>query len=247
MEYNVKLINVYTMLRHSDLLNRSVCKYSMDYFQETLNKSIPTTPTERLVFQTHRKLLKVSVQDSISIITNTKLWHLCLCAPIPVLRTILKVPDSVVIVYNKSTGYCVTSNVTNEEFPTLDGQSSKPADPTTDEQSQQSNAWVNVAKRQPTNDASPLPTSRRAPRQSRQPRKQEKSNTTTEKPVKILARGSTLVASVSTSQPPAVLIKQVSEANKKVAEEESLDNAIKKLKEMPSQNWADMEEEDAEL
>lgn len=224
MEYNVKLINVYASLRHSDLLNGVVNMESMVYFQNTLNKSVPCTPTERLVFQTHRKLLKVSIQDSISIITNTKLWHLCLCAPIPVLRAVLNIPESIVIVYNKSTGYCVTSRLdTAEEFPVLNKQSTAPVQVS---QTTISNDWINVAKKQPTGTEHQR--KRREPRQSKQTRNLLQ-------PVRILTRESNQVASLPSDQQAAQLTKQT---------EESLDDALKKLKEMPSQNWADMEDED---
>lgn len=126
MEYNRRLISVYTSLRHSELLeSNSLTNDSLVYFQTALNKSIPCTPPERLVFQTLRRPLKVSTQDSVSFITATKQWHLCLCAPIPVVRAILNVPDNVIIEYNKIQGYSISlrgahdKENKSEEFPLL--------------------------------------------------------------------------------------------------------------------------------
>lgn len=229
MEYNIKLINVYTSLRHSDLLDGKVGNDSMLYFQNLLNRSLPSTPTERLVFQTHRQLLKVSTPESIAIITKTKLWHLCLCASIPVLRTILNVPDDIVVTYEKTTGYHVTTRLTrlNEEFPVLketdEATTAKPR-----EKSPLKNGWVNVSKRNIENTS----------QYRRQPNKQESKQDLRQetKQVRILKRDSSLTQQPVTTQqtqpaqPTAAAIQ---------SRNELLEDTIKELKDMPSQNWAD--------
>lgn len=237
MEYNIKLINVYTSLRHSELLdndtdsNSRLSKESILQFQNLLNRSLPSTPTERLVFQTHRQLLKVSLSESVAIITKTKLWHLCLCSSIPVLRAILKVPENVVVTYEKSTGYCVTTHLDkiNEDFPVL----TEPASTTTNKKTEYTQPlpkgdWVNVTKKYNNRDIDVTP--------GQQGKYSYRQRADSERSIRVLKRGESINTTRRVSSPtPTSNTNSTQNGNSS----ESLENAIRKLKDMPSQNWAD--------
>lgn len=257
MEYNIKLINIYTTLRHSDLLDNDAdialrtSKESMLQFQNLLNKSLPATSTERLVFQTHRQLLKVSSPESIAIITKTKLWHLCLCSSITVLRAILNIPDSVVVTYDKATGYCVTTRLDKlaKDFPLLESSANDTIIKKTEPSSPKGD-WVNVSKKQVIHDVvMPSPTPRQ--RIGRRPR------ANSERPLRVLKRGEILdqpiqhikmptlkaVKAATLNATPSIYVSPlVSACNTVTAPTKThdlLEDAIKELKDMPSQNWAD--------
>lgn len=103
MDYTKRLINIYTLLRHSNLLEKGeVTEDSLAYFQNILNRSLPCNNQELTIFQTLRNTLNPYREDSYRFIIRTKQWHLCLCSNISVLRVVLNVPDDIVISYVKS-------------------------------------------------------------------------------------------------------------------------------------------------
>lgn len=109
MEYTKRLINVYTSLRHSNLLEgKQATEESLTYFQMTLNMSIPCTSQEKLASQILRQTLKHSPEESYKFIVGTKQWHLCLCSTNAVLRRVLGVPQEIAISYDNRSGYKVT-------------------------------------------------------------------------------------------------------------------------------------------